>query len=604
MYSARATPRGEFMRILGLDIGTTSIGFALIDLDKDRESGSIVRLGVRIFPEARDPDGTPLNQARRAKRMMRRQLRRRRERRRSLNELLASTGLLPPFGGDQWRAAMSADPYALRAKGLNEALSPFELGRALYHLSKRRHFKERDLAESGDGEAEPAVEAEASTKPRGRKRAEPKESATEDEAGASAARAHLAAELKASGQTLGQALAARATDAKRRGEPATRAIVEEEFDRLVLAQERQHPAVRDPAFRGAVHEAIFKQRPVFWRKSTLGKCRLMPGEALCPKGSWLSQERVILEKVNNLAFAGGNARPLEAAERAAILAALRTRKKLTWGDARKALEPLFKARGESARALSFNHETDKDETSGLKGNIVEADLGKIFGSRWTTHPRKQELREFVPEALWQADYGEIGTQRVVIRPEKDRASRRAVLARRLIDDFGASPGEAAKLVALHFPQGWDAYSTTALQKLMPMLERGERLGSLLTRPEWAGWRDENFPEREQPTGETLDRLPSPRADRSATYAQREEAERIKTIRNPTVVRVQSELRKVVNNLIGEYGKPDLIRVELARDVGKSKREREEMANGMRAKERLREKACKDLNEKGRNRSLR
>ena len=51
------------MRILGLDIGTTSIGFALIDLDKDRESGSIVRLGVRIFPEARDPDGTPLNQA-------------------------------------------------------------------------------------------------------------------------------------------------------------------------------------------------------------------------------------------------------------------------------------------------------------------------------------------------------------------------------------------------------------------------------------------------------------------------------------------------------------------------------------------------------------
>ena len=169
----------------------------------------------------------------------------------------------------------------------------------------------------------------------------------------------------------------------------------------------------------------------------------------------------------------------------------------------------------------------------------------------------------------------------------------------MIDDFGASPGEAAKLVALHFPQGWDAYSTTALQKLMPMLERGERLGSLLTRPEWAGWRDENFPEREQPTGGTLDRLPSPRADRSATYAQREEAERIKTIRNPTVVRVQSELRKVVNNLIGEYGKPDLIRVELARDVGKSKREREEMANGMRAKERLREKARKDLNEKGR-----
>ncbi len=48
-------------RIFGFDIGTTSIGFAVIDHDPDRQSGHIHRLGVRIFPEARDPDGTPLN---------------------------------------------------------------------------------------------------------------------------------------------------------------------------------------------------------------------------------------------------------------------------------------------------------------------------------------------------------------------------------------------------------------------------------------------------------------------------------------------------------------------------------------------------------------
>ena len=65
-------------RIFGLDIGTTSIGFAVIDHDAERQSGRILRLGVRIFPEARDKDGTPLNQVRRQKRMVRRQLRRRR----------------------------------------------------------------------------------------------------------------------------------------------------------------------------------------------------------------------------------------------------------------------------------------------------------------------------------------------------------------------------------------------------------------------------------------------------------------------------------------------------------------------------------------------
>src|SRR5579883_2992367 len=114
-------------RIFGFDIGTTSIGFAVVDLDEKHESGSIRRLGVRIFPEARDPDGTPLNQQRRAKRMMRRQLRRRRERRRALNEFLAAHGLLPQYGGDEWRRAMALDPYALRDRGLGGRLEPYEL---------------------------------------------------------------------------------------------------------------------------------------------------------------------------------------------------------------------------------------------------------------------------------------------------------------------------------------------------------------------------------------------------------------------------------------------------------------------------------------------
>lgn len=104
--------------IYGLDIGTTSIGWAVIRTEESKQSGRLEGLGVRIFPEARDPDGTPLNQTRRSKRMMRRQLRRRRDRRRSLNELLTTYGLLPPFGGDEWVAKMGSDPYALRTKGL------------------------------------------------------------------------------------------------------------------------------------------------------------------------------------------------------------------------------------------------------------------------------------------------------------------------------------------------------------------------------------------------------------------------------------------------------------------------------------------------------
>lgn len=80
--------------------------------------------------------------------MMRRQLHRRKKRRRELNERLADAGLLPAFDKSRnsaWEEIMRTDPHRLRQRALTEALSPHELGRALYHLAKRRHFRGRDL---------------------------------------------------------------------------------------------------------------------------------------------------------------------------------------------------------------------------------------------------------------------------------------------------------------------------------------------------------------------------------------------------------------------------------------------------------------------------
>ena len=38
-------------RIWGLDLGTTSIGFAVVDHDSQEQSGQIIKMGVRIFHE-------------------------------------------------------------------------------------------------------------------------------------------------------------------------------------------------------------------------------------------------------------------------------------------------------------------------------------------------------------------------------------------------------------------------------------------------------------------------------------------------------------------------------------------------------------------------
>ena len=385
--------------------------------------------GVRIFPEARDPDGTPLNQQRRAKRMMRRQLRRRRERRRSLNELLASSDLLPAFGGDQWRDVMRLDPYALRAKGLCEPLTPHELGRALYHLSKRRHFKERDLAEIGESETAPDSEEAAPAELREKAKDTPKDGEANDEAKSTEARKHFVAELKASGRTLDKrSPPARRTPAARRtcdaGDCRGRILPPCRRAGKVLSR---CPARCRLSRRG--RGSHLRAAPGVLAQIDARKMPLRSGAPLCPKGSWLSQQRRMLEKLNNLAHRSAATRGRSNRKNAAPFSRRsRPQKSMSWSGVRKALEPIFKARGEGTKTLHFNLETG-DEKGGLKGNIVEADLGKIFGARWEQHPRKDDLRAFVPEALWQADYGEIGTQRVVIRPEKERASRRAVLAR-------------------------------------------------------------------------------------------------------------------------------------------------------------------------------
>ena len=553
--------------VFGLDIGTTSIGFAVIDHDPDLETGKIRRLGVRVFPEARDPKGAPFNQERRQTRLRRRQLRRRRERGRLLGDWLCDAGLLPVRGSPDWDKAMKGDPYMLRKRAFEgETLSPREIGRAIYHLAKHRHFKGRDIDEiSGETETDN----------------EKKDAA--DEKKAKTNRGATLKALKQDGGTLGAWLAARGPQERKRGAHATREVVEDEFDRVWAPRLPEE-------FRESVREAIFHQRPVFWRKSTLGTCRFVPDAPLCPKGAWLSQQKRMLEKVNNLALAGGNARPLDEDERRAILGRLQTQASMTWGGVRKALASVYRARGEpgAERRLKFNLEEGGEKK--LLGNAVEAKLAEIFGDDWLAHPRKHEIRDAVHDRFWQADYGEIGAQRVVIRPAAARKTRRESAARRFVEDFSASEDLAAKLEKLKLPTGWEPYSVEALRAFLPHLETGERFGALVNGPDWEHWRNETFPDRDRPTGEVMDRLPSP--------ADREESRRIANLRNPTVARTRNELRKVVNNLIGMFGKPDLIRVELTRDVGASKRQREEKTLGIRRQERRRKGARKDLEENG------
>ena len=138
---------------LGLDIGTTSCGWSVINLDKKR----IEDLGVRYFDIAEDPNtGKSLATPRREKRGMRKRLHRRRIRLNFLKQFFIQQKIL---NSKQIESLLTPhknqlNPYTVREKALSEKLTPEELFIALYHISKRRGYKSNSRAESGSDASE------------------------------------------------------------------------------------------------------------------------------------------------------------------------------------------------------------------------------------------------------------------------------------------------------------------------------------------------------------------------------------------------------------------------------------------------------------------
>jgi CRISPR-associated endonuclease Csn1 len=151
------------------------------------------------------------------------------------------------------------------------------------------------------------------------------------------------------------------------------------------------------------------------------------------------------------------------------------------------------------------------------------------------------------------------------------------LARKLEAKWGFSSQTAAQLSAIELEQGYCALSRRAMRKLLPGLEAGRRLNDV---------RKEIYGERLLRGNPDCERLPA--VGKVAA-----------SLRNPVVCRALSELRKVVNAIVRRYGKPEKVRIELARDMKKGRKLREETWKDMRKNEKLREDAKrKILNEVG------
>jgi len=128
--------------VLGLDIGISSVGWAVVN----RSTGKVVDCGVRLFEEGLSAE----NVKRRTFRS------RRRLKRRKSNRLSDLRKIFKKYNVEFSQRDLLDNPYACRVKGLYEKLDNQELITALYHLVKKRGSSLESVEEEAKGDEQSA----------------------------------------------------------------------------------------------------------------------------------------------------------------------------------------------------------------------------------------------------------------------------------------------------------------------------------------------------------------------------------------------------------------------------------------------------------------
>ncbi len=519
--------------ILGLDIGSNSTGWALVDAKNQK-----IISGVRIFEAGTSEEKGTIESGRdesravkrREARLSRRQTWRRGARLKKLFKILQSAGFLPQ--GEREDVITELDkhlyethkkdlanahvlPYYLRARALDKRLELYELGRVIHHLGQRRGYWSNRKAgkKEKEGEVKKGI-LELHEKMK---------------------------QVKA--RTLGEYYSKIDPEEKRiRGLWTCRdTMYKPEFEAIWKSQAKHYPELLTDNMKDKIYDAIFYQRPLKSQAHLIGKCELEPGRKRAPWAILPAQRYRLLQAVNNLRVITSmwEERKLTPEERTVLVNELELKGDLKFTEIRK-LPKLKKSK--------FNLERGGEKK--IPGNRTAAKLAGVFGKeRWSGLSDNTR-------------YNIINT--LISAREDDKVEQLARYAWRLEEN------SAEELTELELEEGYCRFSRQALARLLPHMENG-------LNPEEAI--REEYPKSRAPQ-EPEDFLPP----------------LLETIelRNPAVTRALTELRRTVNTIIKKYGKPESIRIELARDIKRNRKERQKMGKNNREREKERKKAVSDI----------
>ena len=404
----------------------------------------------------------------------------------------------------------------------------------------------------------------------------------------------------------------------------------DEFERIWETQAKYHKELTPELKKELRDIVIFYQRPLKSQKGLISFCEFENkqieveiegkkkiktiGLKVCPKSSPLFQEFKIWQVLNNIQVEGEvikdcstdlfgehttckyGKRFLDDDEKQALFEELKYRDKLSKNDALKLLfknykdldlnykdiegdrtqAALFKAyetiidmsghgeyefaKMESAKAYEIVH--DVFAALGFNTDILNFD-SSLEGDAFEQQPMYQ---------LWHLLYSYEGD---------NSASGNEKLVQILHDRYGFDREYAVVLSNVIFQPDYGSLSTKAMKKVLPYMKEGNEYSLAC---ELAGYRHS----KKSLTKEEL---------ANKVYKEHLDILPKNSLRNPVVEKILNQMVNVVNQVIDTYGKPDEVRIELARELKKSSKEREEMTKQINESSRLHDSYKKILENK-------
>lgn len=507
---------------LGLDIGITSVGWSVINIDKNR----IEDLGVRIFNAAEHPKtGASLAEPRRLARGRRRLLRRKAYRVERVKNLIIDIGLLNKEElKNLFEDKSVINVWDARIEGLDRLLTNKEFAKILVNFAKRRGFKSNRKNERSNKETGVVISSIESN----REKMSETESRTIGE--------YIYNEVKNSDDKY---KSFRNKDGNY-NMCVSREMIKEEIDFIFVRQRIFKNEFAGNEIEDRYLEIFESQRPYSdfdALEKFVGYCTFEKKEKRAPKASISAEEFVLYEHLNKLSILNnGEKRKLNEEERNIIIKEAFTKKEIKYSTIRKLL-----TLQEEDRFSTLTYSIDKD-------------IKKTEDTRFISMKCYYEIKKSIEYGISKEYFNTIKDNRKMLNEiayvltlgKTDDEIREQLELRNI-------PKEVIKSVEdLSFSKFMNL-SIKAIEKILPYMKKGYQYNEAC---ELAGYDFKAIYK-----GEKSKKLPL--ID-------------IEEIVNPVVKRSLAQTRKVVNAVIEKYGSPVGINIELARELAKNFKDRKKI----------------------------